>query len=122
MISHHECQGAVDVGQDADGRTRVTCLVCGEVIVVFGSTDPDQERDSSGMLTVAHEDATEQADADYADDWRHYQRQLASPPPGWFPFGPHPDIPLDIPLEFWGEGLDGLPIWQRPQITPPPAS
>ena len=41
-----------------------------------------------------------------AQDWR------LDPPEGWFVFGTHAG--QDIPLKFWGEGEDGLPIWERP--------
>lgn len=39
------------------------------------------------------------------------------PPSGWFMFGTHVDQP-NVQLEFWGEGEDNLPIWERPVETP----
>lgn len=31
---------------------------------------------------------------------------------GWFPFGSHVDI-TDVKLEFYGQGEDGLPMFER---------
>lgn len=50
----------------------------------------------------------------YKEDFLHYQRQLFSPPDGWFTFGTHIDQP-GVELDFWGLGNDGLPIWERPK-------
>lgn len=47
----------------------------------------------------------------YRTEYLALQRQLASPPAGWFPFGHHIDIP--DPLEFWGD-QGGIPLWERP--------
>lgn len=41
---------------------------------------------------------------------------LASPPPGWYPFGTHGGPRKKVPpLEFWGRDESGLPIWERPK-------
>ena len=47
------------------------------------------------------------------------ERQLTSPPEGWFTFGTHSGIIGEArlgkrELEFWGISHDGLPIWERP--------
>lgn len=39
------------------------------------------------------------------------KRNLVNPPDGWATFGHHLDT--ERPLEFWGTGEDGLPIWER---------
>lgn len=57
---------------------------------------------------IVHEGAAES---------RGYRRGLAAAPrtltrDGWWPFGSFVDY--DFPLEFDGEGEDGLPIWERP--------
>lgn len=41
-------------------------------------------------------------------------RQLMSPPEGWYVFGHHAGWTIKPELEFWGEGEDGLPLWERP--------
>lgn len=38
-------------------------------------------------------------------------RAYEQPPTGWHDFGTHVD--QDVPLEFSGEGDDGLPLWER---------
>lgn len=48
----------------------------------------------------------------YKEAYRHLQRELASPPAGWFPFGTHLDTPVQ--LEWWGTGDDLMPLWERP--------
>lgn len=50
-------------------------------------------------------------DALFEETYRDLQRELTTPPEGWFVFGTHIDIPG--PLEFWGNEA-GLPIWERP--------
>lgn len=32
---------------------------------------------------------------------------------GWVQFGVHADDPSGPPLQFWGEGRDGMPIFER---------
>jgi len=52
----------------------------------------------------------------YRASYMELRRTLATPPPGWFTFGHH--LPGPVPeLEFWGVGLDGDPIWERPAPT-----
>ena len=54
----------------------------------------------------------------YRTEYRLLQRQLATPPEGWFPFGTHIDRP-DVPrLEFWGDH-GGIPLWERPTSGKP---
>lgn len=49
-----------------------------------------------------------------AEMYYRLRKELVQPPDGWFNFGSHSDKP-DVELEFWGEGDDGLPIWERPK-------
>lgn len=52
------------------------------------------------------------------DDAADAKSIAANPPAGWFAFGTHVDTPG--PLEFYGEEFteDGLPMWERPVVTP----
>lgn len=47
---------------------------------------------------------------------KEYHEFTANPPDGWFIFGHHMGQP-DVKLEFHGIGLDGLPVWERPEVT-----
>ncbi len=46
-----------------------------------------------------------------AEMYLELKRNLAIPPDGWKTLGYHLDTA--VPLEFWGVGEDGLPIWER---------
>lgn len=55
----------------------------------------------------------------YRTEYELLQRELATPPAGWFNFGHHIDQP-GIQLEFWGD-QGGIPLWERPAGTDPDA-
>lgn len=54
----------------------------------------------------------------YRTEYVVLQRELATPPPGWFAFGHHVNDPEKRRLEFWGDEA-GLPIWERPVPSAP---
>lgn len=49
----------------------------------------------------------------YRTEYEALQRELATPPEGWFAFGHHVTQENVPRLEFWGDHA-GLPLWERP--------
>lgn len=52
----------------------------------------------------------------YRTEFLALQRQVATPPDGWFTFGHHADDPDKPQLEFWGDE-HGIPLWERPATS-----
>ena len=74
----------------------------------------EMEQAHAAALAAAAHTSTERLIA--AFDRGYIEGQAAAPRiltrDGWWPFGSFVDY--DFPLEFDGEGEDGLPIWERP--------
>lgn len=50
-----------------------------------------------------------------ADMYVSLREELTKPPEGWFNFGHHSSPEMaGAPLEWWGTGDDGMPMWERP--------
>jgi len=89
-----DSRGRVYGGRYASGGVEVHIQDDGRTVKVFAGVGTGEQHDP------------------YRGPYERLQRTLASPPPGWFTLGTHAG--QDTPLEFWGQGDDGLPLWERP--------
>ena len=78
-----------------------------------GGVDVHLQDDERTIKVFAGESTGTPTDR-YRAPYERLQRELASPPAGWFPFGHHVDGPPEQELEFWGRADDGMPLWERP--------
>ena len=88
-----------------------------QATVIQGERKRADEAEAELQARELHHFEAEQENArlsGYRVEYERLQRQLASPPPGWFVFGTHIDAP-DVALEFWGDE-GGVPIWERRRV------
>lgn len=117
---------AADNAASLPVHPRSLAVGCAAFLRTIGETGEDRAwpmvdaGDGAWMSVTAHPGtASDAPNTTWQSVAEHYSRQLASPPAGWFTLGHH--VGVEGPLEFWGQSIDGLPLWERPAPPAPSA-